>query len=254
VHERIGGGHVVGHHRREALDPHPLVGPEATAQGGAQLLVAPAQGDDEDIGQLERDVDGSMQVADAPAAARHQHDPRVIRKPKGAARLESVARLQVHVVVEAGDGLDARVRGDPADLLLGLGMDDQVDVDARMGPVAQRREVGDGGDDGHVDAAALAELADHLAGRGEDRDDQVGAGRPQRACHAPAAEQGQQHAGAPARGREALADVVLEIEQAVAELGVERRPLQEGVAHWPAEDRQAVGDRHRGAALAQGVG
>jgi hypothetical protein len=63
--------------------------------------------------------------------------------------------------------------GDAPDLGAGLLVDDQVPVDARVGPVAQGGEVGDRGYDRHVEPALRAQPAEQLGAPGIGRDDDV---------------------------------------------------------------------------------
>ena len=64
-------GHLLG----EADDAHARLAANRCASRVAQLVVAAAEArDDGDVELRERRVDGACEVADAPAAARDEHD------------------------------------------------------------------------------------------------------------------------------------------------------------------------------------
>ena len=89
-------------------------------------------------------VDGAAEVADPPPAARDDDDRPVGREAERAPGVGAAALGEEGGVVEPADGDDVgALAGDRADLADRLGVRHEVQVDARVGPVAQRRQVGD---------------------------------------------------------------------------------------------------------------
>jgi len=91
VDQRVGGRQQVGHPVGEALHPDAGLAGEVRGQPGAHVLVAPAQGDHQRVGDVQRGGDGSLQVPDRPAAAGHHHQPVAVGHLQVAARLVAVA-------------------------------------------------------------------------------------------------------------------------------------------------------------------
>ena len=69
VHERVGGAEHVAHPIGEAHQPQTGVLSQPLGHPGPQLVVAPAQTEDDRIGDLERRPGGAEQVTHAPATA-----------------------------------------------------------------------------------------------------------------------------------------------------------------------------------------
>jgi hypothetical protein len=101
--------------------------------------------------------------------------------------------------------------GDRLDLGARLGVDDQVQVDRRMRPPAQRGQVGDRRRARHAQASEPPEPAQHLGAAGVGRDDDVRALAGDQPQQSPAAEARGQRAGQPAGGREPADEPVLHV-------------------------------------------
>ena len=93
VDHRVGGGHPVAHLLGEAEDADLLVAGEAAFQLLAGDVVA--AGDADDQGVLgEGRADRALEVADPPATAGDEHDPRMSRDVERLARVAAGARHQ----------------------------------------------------------------------------------------------------------------------------------------------------------------
>ena len=143
------GGHPLGHAVGEGLDAHARLACEARGDPRAQSLVVPAEADDlRHAIQRERDLDRTRDIADAPAAARDEHDrrrPAAARAPAARPRRPWARELRPREAVHAVDL--GRGPGDAPHLRDRLGVGDEMDVDPGTRPVVERREVGDRRDD-----------------------------------------------------------------------------------------------------------
>ena len=137
--------------------------------------------------------------------------------------------------------------GDPAHLLGRLGMRDQVEVDARVRPVAKRRQVGDRRHGGHPQASSPAQAAEHVGDARIGGHHHVGPLGLDQAHQSARADQIDKPAGYPAPGPEHRDEPELEVEEAVAPLGVERRALDDDLRQQAAHGLEAVRDSNLGA-------
>ena len=74
VHEHVGGGQQLAHAVGEAEDADVLAARERLVKLAANALVAAGDADDVRVGDRGRRLRGAGEVADAPAAARYDHD------------------------------------------------------------------------------------------------------------------------------------------------------------------------------------
>ena len=131
-----------------------------------------------------------------------------------------------------------RRAGDPPDLRRGLPVDDQVQVDAGMGPPAQRGEVGDGRDDRHAEAALLPQAAEHVGGGGVGRDDHVRPRPRHEPQQRPAADEHRQAPGEPLR-RQPRDQPVLQLEQRAQSAGAPSPSRSAPAGARPGRSRRA---------------
>ena len=192
------------------------------------------------------------QVAHGPAAARDDDEAARLGQPDRAPRGARVRRVAERGVAEAVGGLHARRRPrDRPHLGLGLRVDEQVQVDAGVRPVAQRGEVGDGRHDGDPQRARAAQAPEDLARPRVRGDDDAGVVGGHRAPQPAAADRvDRPRAEAPRRPPlrdEAMPDVEGHVARPRLELG---RPARQRARHRPGRV-EAVDDRRLRAALAQ---
>ena len=147
VDERVSGREPFAHLLREADQADSVLACVPRSQPCAQLLVAPAQADDDGAVQSRAPRRRRPRGRRRPSRRRRRARPSRRRGRPSAAR----AATGSHGCANSG-----RVRpcttwtsesaaGDLAHLLDRLGMDHEMQVDARRGPVVHRRQVGDRG-------------------------------------------------------------------------------------------------------------
>ena len=213
--ERVGGGEQVAHLVGEADHAHAGIAAVAPVHVALCDLVVAAQGHHEHAVEAERHVGGAGQIAHAPAAARDHHDPAVLRELERAAGLVAVARVEHALHGEPARRLHAgAVAGHLAHLVDRLGVGDQVQVDPRVRPVAETRQVGDRRGRGYVEPPSAAQLAEHLGGARVGRHDDVGIVRADHPQQPARADHVDEAAGEPACGAP-LEQPVLKVERPV---------------------------------------
>ena len=120
-------------------------------------------------------LNSSGHVADAPAPSGDEHDRSLLRQvecPPGIAGVPWHPELRPGEAVHAMDlGCGA---GDSPDLRDGLGVGDEMDVDAGTRPVVERREIGDRCADRDLQPARAAQAPEHLGDVGIGADDDIG--------------------------------------------------------------------------------
>ena len=135
-----------------------------------------AEADDRgNVRNCQRSLDRALDVADAPSAARDEHDLALWwEREFGACALgrPTDEKLRGGQSVHA---VDPRVRARNGAYLFGrLGMGDQVEVGSRRRPIVHCSEVGDRRADGHANASRPSQTGEHLHGVWIGRDDDVG--------------------------------------------------------------------------------
>ena len=143
VHEYVGGAQQIRHLVGEAQHPHPLAGREATAEALLLGVVAPGEADDGRVLDRVQLGDGALEVADAPAASRDDHDAAVRGQPERGAGSAALAWRQELRGDQRRDDLGAAVARDPLDVANGLLVHHEVSVDAALSPEEQTGHVRD---------------------------------------------------------------------------------------------------------------
>ena len=242
MHEHVGGGEPIGHPVGESLEPHPGLAREALGEALTQVVLAPAEADHGCAGDLDGLLGGPLEIADSPASPRDDHDRPLGRQTKIAPRLPLIARDVEALVGETANAKDARAGRDPEDLLGRLGVGDQVQVDAGVGPEPQRSEVGDRGDDRRVDPSLCPEVAERLRAPRVGGDHDVGRSSEDRSPDRPGGEPLGQPRREPACRRHVGDQLVGEVEYPVSPLRVKAGAVQDKPPHERIDQRQGVDD------------
>jgi hypothetical protein len=242
--EDVRGGEDVAHPLREPLDDHAPIRAEAANELVAHALVASREAEDGGARDLAGDLDGAGEVPHPPSSARDGDQAPLAGEPEAAARGEPRRRLVEGGGAEPPHGPDPAPRSHRAHLAGGLGMGDQMQVDARMGPEPEAGQVRDRGHHRRRHDPRRAQPPEGLGGRRIGGDDDVRPGSLDLPAGGRPGQPLDQRAGEAPRGSDLGDEPIGQVKEPASPSRVESRAAHDEPSSRPADDREEVDDLH----------